>query len=149
MQANGQPARSNSASWHLERTLIYDACTCPVDIEAVHLRDGVAMGQYPACACAFGMQEDAHQEAVRGLQLEAAKQVSKLRQEVEAGARGLAGRAGAAWLQACRTVCVCVFTRSSLLACACWRGSWICGSASERLCSSQAQRGVAQPCPLC
>ena len=54
------------------------------------------------------MQEDAHQEAVRGLQLEAAKQVSKLRQEVEAGARGLAGRAGA-WLQACRTVCVCVY----------------------------------------
>lgn len=42
-----------------------------------------------------GVQEDAHQEAVRGLQLEAAKQVSKLRQEVEAGARGLAGRAGA------------------------------------------------------
>lgn len=44
---------------------------------------------------------------MRGLQLEAAKQVSKLRQEVEAGARGLAGRAGAAWRQACRTVCVC------------------------------------------
>ncbi|KAK9826877.1 hypothetical protein WJX81_002647 [Elliptochloris bilobata] len=43
--------------------------------------------------CQLREQEDAHGEAVRGLQLEAAKQVSKLRQEVEAGARGLAGRA--------------------------------------------------------
>ena len=59
------------------------------------------------------MQEDAHQEAVRGLQLEAAKQVSKLRQEVEAGARGLAGRAGAAGLQACETVCVYIQESSS------------------------------------
>ena len=52
-------------------------------------------GAVPSMCMRHGAQEDAHQEAVRGLQLEAAKQVSKLRQEVEAGARGLAGRAGA------------------------------------------------------
>ena len=103
MQANGQLACTNNAA--------LDALLSKMHVHAPLKRSSAfacrcCTGPVPSMCTCVGVQEDAHQEAVRGLQLEAAKQVSKLRQEVEAGARGLAGRAGAAWLQACSTLCV-------------------------------------------